>query len=152
MDVLTFETCWVVNSEIIKQVTPSWSVFIQLAQNKFRLSREKKCWKMSVFTTKTTTKYGKVLFKSRLFFQRRNFNIFLIRCQLKECLPFFLAFQYHSDNIHNLSRLLTLSMATARLTSLDVVIFQFVGVADQWEHREVLSSNPIREGLPGTSV
>jgi len=31
-------------------------------------------------------------------------------------------------------------------------MFQFVGVADQWEHREVLSSNPIREDLLGTSV
>ena len=31
MDVLTFETCWAVNSEIIKQVTSSWSIFIQLA-------------------------------------------------------------------------------------------------------------------------
>jgi len=30
MDVLTFETCWAVNSEIIKQVISSWSVFIQL--------------------------------------------------------------------------------------------------------------------------
>jgi hypothetical protein len=30
MDVLTFETCWAVNSEIIKQVTSSWSIFIQL--------------------------------------------------------------------------------------------------------------------------
>jgi len=29
MDVLTFETCWAVNSEIIKQVTSSWSIFIQ---------------------------------------------------------------------------------------------------------------------------
>ena len=29
MDVLTFETCWAVNSEIIRQVTPSWSIFIQ---------------------------------------------------------------------------------------------------------------------------
>ena len=29
MDVLTFETCWAVNSEILKQVTSSWSVFIQ---------------------------------------------------------------------------------------------------------------------------
>ena len=28
MDVLTFETCWAVNSEIIKQVTSSWSIFI----------------------------------------------------------------------------------------------------------------------------
>ena len=29
VDVLTFETCWAVNSEIIKQVTSSWSIFIQ---------------------------------------------------------------------------------------------------------------------------
>jgi hypothetical protein len=28
MDVLTLETCWPVNSEIIKQVTSSWSIFI----------------------------------------------------------------------------------------------------------------------------
>ena len=31
MDVLTFETCWAVNSETIKQVTSSWSIFIQLS-------------------------------------------------------------------------------------------------------------------------
>jgi len=30
MDVLTFETRCAVNSEIIKQVTSSWSIFIQL--------------------------------------------------------------------------------------------------------------------------
>ena len=30
MDTLTFVTCWAVNSEIIKQVTSSWSIFIQL--------------------------------------------------------------------------------------------------------------------------
>jgi len=30
MDVLTFETCWAVNSEIIKQVTSSRSIFFQL--------------------------------------------------------------------------------------------------------------------------
>ena len=29
MDVLTFETCWAVNGEIIKRVTSSWSIFIQ---------------------------------------------------------------------------------------------------------------------------
>jgi hypothetical protein len=29
MDVRTFETCWAVNTEIIKQVTSSWSIFIQ---------------------------------------------------------------------------------------------------------------------------
>jgi hypothetical protein len=32
MDVLTFETCCAVNSEIIKQVTSSWSIFIQLSR------------------------------------------------------------------------------------------------------------------------
>ena len=30
MDVLTFETYWALNNEIIKQVTSSWSIFIQL--------------------------------------------------------------------------------------------------------------------------
>ena len=30
MDVLTSETCWAVNNEIIKQVTSSWSILIQL--------------------------------------------------------------------------------------------------------------------------
>jgi len=29
MDVLTFETLWALNNEIIKQVTSSWSIFIQ---------------------------------------------------------------------------------------------------------------------------
>jgi hypothetical protein len=29
MDVLTFETCWAVNSEKIKQVISSWSIFIK---------------------------------------------------------------------------------------------------------------------------
>jgi len=32
MDVLTFETCWTVNSEIIKLVTSSWSLFIQISR------------------------------------------------------------------------------------------------------------------------
>jgi len=30
LDVLTSETCWAVNNETIKQVTSSWSLFIQL--------------------------------------------------------------------------------------------------------------------------
>ena len=30
MDVLTSETCWALNNEIIMQVTSSWSLFIQL--------------------------------------------------------------------------------------------------------------------------
>ena len=32
MNELTFETCWAVYSEIIKQVTSSWSVFIELSR------------------------------------------------------------------------------------------------------------------------
>ena len=33
MDVLTSETCWALNKEIIKQVTSSWSLFTQLSSN-----------------------------------------------------------------------------------------------------------------------
>ena len=32
MDVLTLQTCWAVNYEIIKQVTSSWSIVIQLSR------------------------------------------------------------------------------------------------------------------------
>jgi hypothetical protein len=32
MDLLTFETCWAVNGEIIKRVTSSWSIFIQVSR------------------------------------------------------------------------------------------------------------------------
>ena len=32
MDVLTFETCSALNNKIIKQVTSSWSIFIQLSR------------------------------------------------------------------------------------------------------------------------
>ena len=35
MGVLTSETCWALNKEIIKQVTSSWSLFTQLCRNKF---------------------------------------------------------------------------------------------------------------------
>jgi len=35
MDVLTSETCWTLNNEIIKQVTSSWSFFIQLKSTTF---------------------------------------------------------------------------------------------------------------------
>ena len=38
MDVLTSETCWAVNNEIIKQATSSWSLFIQLSCVKYELS------------------------------------------------------------------------------------------------------------------
>ena len=34
MDVLTSETCWALNNEIIKQMTSSWSLFIQLYYRK----------------------------------------------------------------------------------------------------------------------
>jgi len=34
-DVLTSETCWVLNNEIKKQVTSSWSIFIELALQYF---------------------------------------------------------------------------------------------------------------------
>ena len=34
MDVLTFETCWALNNEIIKQVTSTWFNFIQLSRLK----------------------------------------------------------------------------------------------------------------------
>ena len=30
MEVLIFETCWALNNEIVKQVTSSWSIFIQV--------------------------------------------------------------------------------------------------------------------------
>jgi len=33
MDILTSETCWALNKEIIKQVTSSWSLFTQLSRN-----------------------------------------------------------------------------------------------------------------------
>jgi len=35
VDVLTSETCWALNNEIIKQVTSSWSLFIQLCVWKY---------------------------------------------------------------------------------------------------------------------
>ena len=34
MNVLTFETCWAENSEIIKQMTSSWSIFIELSRRR----------------------------------------------------------------------------------------------------------------------
>ena len=43
MDVLTFETCWAVNSEIIKQVISRWSLFIQLLC-KSRYQTETQSW------------------------------------------------------------------------------------------------------------
>ena len=38
MDVQTFETCWVVNNEIIKQMTSSWSIFIHITHTLWFIS------------------------------------------------------------------------------------------------------------------
>jgi hypothetical protein len=38
MDVLTFETCWALNDEIIKQVTSSWSIFLKIERELFLAS------------------------------------------------------------------------------------------------------------------
>jgi hypothetical protein len=43
MDVPTFETCWAVNGEIIKRVTSSWSIFIQICLVYVRLKRMSSC-------------------------------------------------------------------------------------------------------------
>ena len=44
MEVLTSDTCWAVNNEIIKQVTSSWSLFIQISQISSEYS-----WKYNLF-------------------------------------------------------------------------------------------------------
>ena len=41
MDVLTSETCWALNNEIIQQVTSSWSLFIQLSREYLLVVMEK---------------------------------------------------------------------------------------------------------------
>ena len=51
MDVQTYETCWGVNGEIIKRVTSSWSIFIQLCFIFFSLDTCSRtfrpgCWKL----------------------------------------------------------------------------------------------------------
>ena len=38
MDVLTLKTCWALTNEIIKQVTSSWSLFVQLVEMYFGFS------------------------------------------------------------------------------------------------------------------
>jgi hypothetical protein len=45
MDVLTFETCWALNNEIIKRVTSSWSIFIHLFKSFFFLLCICRWWK-----------------------------------------------------------------------------------------------------------
>ena len=47
MDVLTFETCWALNIQIIKQVTSSWSIFIQRC-----ISFTNRPWEISGFRHK----------------------------------------------------------------------------------------------------
>ena len=44
MDVLTSETCWAVNNEIIKQVTSSWSLFIQTVTSSWFLILQLSKW------------------------------------------------------------------------------------------------------------
>jgi hypothetical protein len=51
MDVLTFETCWAVNSEIIKQVTSSLFIFIQLNLNFCWYIDKRKCGLLAVSPT-----------------------------------------------------------------------------------------------------
>jgi len=47
MDVLTSEACWALNNEIIKQVTSSWSLFIQLTKNSFKKRVQISNWRNS---------------------------------------------------------------------------------------------------------
>ena len=44
MDVLTSETCWALNNEIIKQVTISWSLFTQLFKIKNDIQEKNEVW------------------------------------------------------------------------------------------------------------
>ena len=48
MDVLTSETCWALNNEIIKQVTSSWSLFIHLYMGSFILNPEFLPWSCGI--------------------------------------------------------------------------------------------------------
>jgi len=65
MDVLPFETCWAVNSEIIKQVTSSWSIFIhQFSYNViFRTSTNNAShnFKFTLFISKLTLVFAEQL-------------------------------------------------------------------------------------------
>jgi len=49
MDVLTFETCRAVNGEIIKRMTSSWSIFIQLFHDLFISVRRSTCFRRFFF-------------------------------------------------------------------------------------------------------
>jgi hypothetical protein len=53
MKVLTFETCWAVNSEIIKQVTSRWSIFIHY-QDDARSNKHNIMLELKVTISKTT--------------------------------------------------------------------------------------------------
>ena len=54
MNVITFETCWTVNSEIIKQVTSSWSIFIQAV---FMQAEALQCFSLHKDTTPPVTNH-----------------------------------------------------------------------------------------------
>jgi hypothetical protein len=60
MDVLTFETCWAVNSEIIKQVTSSWSIFIQLSRYQPIIWQTFLCYQKYIRSTWRTTGRNRV--------------------------------------------------------------------------------------------
>jgi hypothetical protein len=53
MDVLTFETYWALNNEIIKQVTSSCSVFIQISTHEITQQISRKLLRMDVLTYET---------------------------------------------------------------------------------------------------
>ena len=56
MGVLTFEICWAVNGEIIKQVTSSWSIFIQLCRSCLtKYAEDKLCIKLVLLHTSVIT-------------------------------------------------------------------------------------------------
>jgi len=56
MDVLTFETCWAVNGEIIERVTSSWSIFIQTHNRWVASTADRLHWILTLSDEKS--KYG----------------------------------------------------------------------------------------------
>ena len=109
MDVLTFETCWAVNGEIIKQVTSSWSIFIQISH--FMLGTRASCY--SVLTkhcgnpfTAWSLKQCHLENNLALFYRVCLSHIFLWHCLndllkrlFRPVLHCKLNFKFHSDQI-----------------------------------------------------
>jgi hypothetical protein len=98
MDILIFETCWTLNNVIIKQVTSSWSIFIQLCLHQFERVAPFKVkiiwyWNFSPFrfsAHKSSTYSGSLpsavlsnstinTMKCRSIFQRRDNNVEFIK-------------------------------------------------------------------------